>query len=222
MPSPVLRFGDFTLYCSRYQLLRKGRELRVERKPMELLILLACREGELVNRAEIAERLWSSDVFVDTDHGINSAIRKLRHLLRDDAGDPTYIQTVPGMGYRFVAKIEHLGNDGSGTNGGEDRAVAGPPDSSDREIADTDGREPPAEVGHRIRWRLYALLLLSLVVLIAMGAVAYRFVRRPPPAEASPLAGKVKAEAFATVSICMSKLWEVRRCFGLRIIRLHR
>lgn len=72
---------------------------------MELLILLASRQGQLVTRAEIAERLWSSEVFVDTEHGINTAVRKLRQLLRDDAEEPKYIHTVTGMGYRFVAAV---------------------------------------------------------------------------------------------------------------------
>jgi DNA-binding response OmpR family regulator len=105
LPSSVLRFGDFELDCGRFELRRKGQSLRLERKPMELLILLASREGRLVTRTEIAERLWSSEVFVDTEHGINTAIRKLRYLLRDDPDDPHFIQTVTGMGYRFVAPI---------------------------------------------------------------------------------------------------------------------
>jgi DNA-binding winged helix-turn-helix (wHTH) protein len=60
---------------------------------MELLILLASREGQLVTRSEIADRLWASEVFVDTEHGINTAIRKLRYLLRDDPDNPQFIQT---------------------------------------------------------------------------------------------------------------------------------
>lgn len=75
---------------------------------MELLILLSSRDGQLVTRAEIAERLWSSEVFVDTEHGINTAIRKLRHLLRDDPENPQFIQTVTGMGYRFVAPVTRI------------------------------------------------------------------------------------------------------------------
>jgi TolB-like protein/Tfp pilus assembly protein PilF len=71
---------------------------------MELLILLVSRQGQLVTRAEIAQRLWSSEVFVDTEHGINTAIRKLRYLLRDDPNSPRFIQTVTGMGYRFIAR----------------------------------------------------------------------------------------------------------------------
>jgi DNA-binding winged helix-turn-helix (wHTH) protein/Tol biopolymer transport system component len=105
LPGLIFQFGDFELDCGRFQLRRNGQLLRVERKPMELLILLASREGQLVSRGEIAERLWSSEVFVDTEHGINTAIRKLRHLLRDDAEEQRFIQTVTGMGYRFVAPI---------------------------------------------------------------------------------------------------------------------
>jgi TolB-like protein/DNA-binding winged helix-turn-helix (wHTH) protein len=72
---------------------------------MELLILLAPREGQLVTRTEIADRLWASEVFVDTEHGINTAIRKLRYVLRDDPNNPQFIQTIVGMGYRLIAPI---------------------------------------------------------------------------------------------------------------------
>jgi TolB-like protein/DNA-binding winged helix-turn-helix (wHTH) protein/Tfp pilus assembly protein PilF len=105
----VYQFGDFRLDCQRFELQLNGRAVRVERKPLELLILLASRQGQLVTRAEIAERLWSSEVFVDTEHGINTAVRKLRHLLRDDAEEPRFIQTVTGMGYRFVAAVAVTG-----------------------------------------------------------------------------------------------------------------
>ncbi len=105
MPGLIYQFGDFKLDSGRFELLRDGRALRVERKPMELLILLVSRQGQLVTRTEIAERLWSSEVFVDTEHGINTAIRKLRHLLRDDPANPQFIQTVTGKGYRFLATV---------------------------------------------------------------------------------------------------------------------
>ena len=72
---------------------------------MALLVLFASREGQLVTRAEIAERLWSSEVFVDTEHGINTAVRKLRFELRDDPDDPKFIKTITGVGYRFVAPV---------------------------------------------------------------------------------------------------------------------
>ena len=105
MSEPVFQFEEFELHCGRFQLLRKGRALRVEPKPLELLILLVSRKGYLVSRREIVEKLWENDVFVDTDHSINTAIRKLRYLLRDDSETPKYIETVTGKGYRFVATV---------------------------------------------------------------------------------------------------------------------
>ena len=105
MSALVYQFADFRLDCGGFELRYNGHSVRVERKPMELLILLASREGQLVTRAEIAQRLWSSEVFVDTEHGINTAIRKLRYLLRDDPDDARFIQTVTGMGYRFIAPV---------------------------------------------------------------------------------------------------------------------
>lgn len=105
MAGDIYQFAEFQLDCGRFELLRNGRSIRMERKPMELLILLASRQGQLVSRAEIAQRLWSSEVFVDTEHGINTAIRKLRHLLRDDPVNPRFIQTVTGKGYRFLPPI---------------------------------------------------------------------------------------------------------------------
>ncbi len=105
LPGSMFQFGNFELDCSRFELRQGGRSLRIERKPMELLILLAASEGRVVTRGEIAKRLWSSEVFVDTEHGINTAIRKLRHLLHDDPEIRDFIQTVTGMGYRFVAPV---------------------------------------------------------------------------------------------------------------------
>jgi len=80
---------------------------------MELLILLVERKGELVSREEIAERLWGKDVFLDVDHGINTAIRKVRAVLRDDPEKPRFVETVVGKGYRFAAPVT-LGNGNSG------------------------------------------------------------------------------------------------------------
>jgi len=72
---------------------------------MELLILLLERRGELVTREEIAERLWGKDVFLDVDHGINVAVRKIRVALRDDPDRPRFVETVLGKGYCFLAPV---------------------------------------------------------------------------------------------------------------------
>src|SRR5437588_6974267 len=102
MPTCIYKFGDFELDPSRFELKRNGRVQKMERMPMDLLILLAEKEGNVATRQEIVERLWGKDVFVDTEHGINTAIRKIRTSLRDDVERPRFIQTVSGKGYRFV------------------------------------------------------------------------------------------------------------------------
>src|SRR5664279_577363 len=99
------QFGEFTLDQSRYRLSRGERLLRLEKLPMELLILLVQRRGELVSREEIAKRLWSKDVFLDVDHSINTAVRKVRMALRDDPEKPRFLETVVGKGYRFAAPV---------------------------------------------------------------------------------------------------------------------
>jgi DNA-binding winged helix-turn-helix (wHTH) protein/predicted ATPase len=99
------QFDEFTLDESRYCLLRGDRVLRLEKRPMELLLLLVERRGDLVSRDEIAGKLWGKDVFVDVDHSINTAVRKVRQVLRDDPDKPRYVETVVGKGYRFAALV---------------------------------------------------------------------------------------------------------------------
>ena len=94
--------GDLELDRVAYELRRSGRALKLERIPMEILLLLVERKGQLVSREDIIERIWGKDVFLDTDNSINSAIRKIRQVLKDDPEDPTFIQTVTGKGYRFI------------------------------------------------------------------------------------------------------------------------
>jgi DNA-binding winged helix-turn-helix (wHTH) protein/Tol biopolymer transport system component len=105
VPGTVYEFGEFRLDCDRFELRHAGRSLKLEKKAMELLILMAARNGHLVTRTEIAERLWGPAVFVDTEHGINTAIRKIRQALRDDPAQPRFLQTVTGMGYRFLPVV---------------------------------------------------------------------------------------------------------------------
>src|SRR5438045_1575692 len=99
----VTKFGDFALDCDRYELLRAGTRIKLEKLPMELLILLVEKDGHLVTRQEIIERLWGSEVFLDTEHGINTAIRKIRNALGDNPEQSRFVQTVTGKGYRFIA-----------------------------------------------------------------------------------------------------------------------
>jgi TolB-like protein/DNA-binding winged helix-turn-helix (wHTH) protein/tetratricopeptide (TPR) repeat protein len=102
----VVRFGEFELDLAAYELRRHGRRVKLGRQPMDLLILLVQRPRQLVTRAEIAERLWGPDVFVDVETGLNTAISKVRQALRDTADHPAYVETVAGRGYRFIAAVD--------------------------------------------------------------------------------------------------------------------
>jgi len=88
-----------------YRLRRAGRVLKLERIPMEILLMLVEQRAQIVTRESIAERIWGKDVFLDTDNSINGAIRKIRLALRDDSEAPRFIQTVTGSGYRFIAPV---------------------------------------------------------------------------------------------------------------------
>ncbi len=102
-PDKKIRFDGFELDYSRFQLRHLGSPVRLEGLPLQLLMFLVDKRGQLVTREQIAAELWSKDVFVDVEQGINTAIRKIRRALADDADEPQYLQTVVGRGYRFVA-----------------------------------------------------------------------------------------------------------------------
>jgi TolB-like protein/DNA-binding winged helix-turn-helix (wHTH) protein len=101
----VIRFGLFALDPAAGQLTRQGANLRLPQQPMQLLAMLIERPGEILTREELRQRLWPSDVFVDFDHGLNKSIQKIRDALGDSAVSPRYIETIPRVGYRFIAPV---------------------------------------------------------------------------------------------------------------------
>ena len=103
---PSIRFGeDFELELRPRRLRRGSQVLKLERIPLEILILLLEHRGEIVSREQIEARVWGNGVFLDTDNSIRGAIRKVRQVLKDDPGAPRFIQTVTGRGYRFIAPV---------------------------------------------------------------------------------------------------------------------
>jgi eukaryotic-like serine/threonine-protein kinase len=111
MPADPLKFGDgLELDRGAYELRRAGRSLKLERIPMEILLLLVERRGQLVSRDDIIEGVWGKDVHVDTNNSINAAIRKIRQVLKDDPERPVFVQTVTGKGYRFIAPVTETGD----------------------------------------------------------------------------------------------------------------
>jgi DNA-binding winged helix-turn-helix (wHTH) protein len=114
MFADLIRFEDFELDARNYCLRRSGANLKLERIPMELLLLLVGRAGQLVTREQIIETLWGKDVYLDTENAINTAIRKIRLALGDDPAQPRFVQTVTGRGYRFIAEVIRQGSSAAG------------------------------------------------------------------------------------------------------------
>jgi TolB-like protein/DNA-binding winged helix-turn-helix (wHTH) protein/Flp pilus assembly protein TadD len=104
------RFGDFELDIDAQQLRLRGDPVRLERRPLDLLILLVSRHGHVVSREEIIAALWPANVIIDFDSGLNTLARKVRNALGDSSEQPLYIETVSGRGYRFIGKIEPITN----------------------------------------------------------------------------------------------------------------
>jgi len=105
----TLIFGAYELDLQAGVLRKDGIRLRCQEQPLQVLAALAERPGELVTREELRRRVWPQDTFVDFDHALNTAVKKIRATLNDDADAPRYIETVPRRGYRFVAPAERLG-----------------------------------------------------------------------------------------------------------------
>lgn len=156
-------FGeDFELDLRPRRLRRAGRVLKLERIPLEILLLLLEHPGQVVTREEIVARVWGNDVFLDTDNSIRGAIRKIRQVLRDDPEQPEFIQTVTGKGYRFIAPV--MG--------------PAPDDQADVATAEEEKEfraEVPVDVLEERApgiWRRYGWLILGLAAVLVL-AVAY-------------------------------------------------
>ena len=105
MPRKLPPDSGIELDLGRYELLRHGHRVKLEKKPMDLLIFLVGRRGQLVSRKEIIAKLWRSDLFIDTEPNLNNIIRKIRAALGDTSGKSRFLETVVGKGYRFVGPI---------------------------------------------------------------------------------------------------------------------
>lgn len=96
---------EVELDLGRYELRRFGRRVKLEKKPMELLIFLVGRRDQMVSREEIVKKLWRSNLFIDTERNLNNIVRKIRTALGDDSTKPRFLETVVGKGYRFIGPV---------------------------------------------------------------------------------------------------------------------
>jgi len=114
--------AEIELDLGRYEVRRRGRRVKLEKKPMDLLIFLVSRRDQLVSRDDIVAKLWRSHLFVDTETNINNIVRKIRTALGDDSGKPRFLETVVGKGYRFIGPIRVIDARRMDTDLGQDSA----------------------------------------------------------------------------------------------------
>lgn len=185
----AVRFGEFELIPSSGELWRDGSRVPLQDQPMGVLIVLITEAGSLVTRERLRDELWPGGVHVDFEHGLNTAVRRLREALGDNADTPRFIETLPRRGYRFIAPV-------SATRGGE-RPRQGTevlpfrrmtPRADELSPADPlaeDLRGDPrddGETGSGSRSRPVALVaVVALVLALAAGASLWRHRRTPPP-----------------------------------------
>ena len=171
----TFRFGPFELSEREGELRKNGIRIKLQEQPFRVLVELAANAGKAVSREELQQKLWPADTFVDFDRGLNTAIRKLRQALNDDADHPHYIETLAKRGYRFVAQVaqaEHPPQQaGEAAAVSPARAAVGPTSSS--------GLDSAVAVGRRVwPWVLAA----TAAMLVLVGAfLAWKGRNITPP-----------------------------------------
>lgn len=111
IPNSAVQFGVFEVDLRAHELRKSGMKIRIQEQPFQLLVLLLERRESVLSRQELRARLWPNGTFVDFEHGLNAAVKRLRDVLGDDANNPRFIETVPRRGYKFIAPV----NDASAT-----------------------------------------------------------------------------------------------------------
>lgn len=157
-------FGLFELDVKAAQLTRNGTNIRLPQQPLRLLSVLVESPGDIVTREQLRQRLWASNVFIDFDHGLNKSIQKLRDALGDSADSPRYIETIPRVGYRFIAPVRNKIRPPAPE--GDPQMPPVRPSESSMLPAST----PVAGAGRRgIQWVLPAASLLAICGAVSIG-----------------------------------------------------
>lgn len=170
---PLFKFSDFTVNPRARTIHKHGVRLKLHGQPFEILLLLLEGPGEVVTREELQAKLWPADTFVDFEHGVNTAIKKLRRTLGDSAGEQRFIETVPRVGYRFIASVNVVEPPAS-------TAISAPQIISEN----SGGANAPVHPTRRNRaLRLWPIFAAISIVLIVTGAylLRSRSLRSPQP-----------------------------------------
>jgi TolB-like protein/DNA-binding winged helix-turn-helix (wHTH) protein/Tfp pilus assembly protein PilF len=112
--STIFRFGDYESRSRTRELYVRGSKLKIRPQPLRVLNLLLARAGDVVTREELRRELWSSEIFVDFEHVLNTSIKEIRAVLNDSATEPRWIETLPKLGYRFIAPVEKIEPEAAG------------------------------------------------------------------------------------------------------------
>ncbi len=128
-------FGVYELDLKAGELRRQGVKVKLQEQPFQILLMLLERPGEVVTREEIQQKLWPADTFVDFEHGINAAVKRLREALGDSAENPRFVETLTRRGYRFIYPVAPVSPPAKG--GDEDIAATAAAKTGDEDIAAT-------------------------------------------------------------------------------------
>jgi Tol biopolymer transport system component/DNA-binding winged helix-turn-helix (wHTH) protein len=180
------RFGLFEANLDAMELFRRGLKVHIENQPFQILTILLEHAGEMATREELQKRLWPSHTFVDFDKSLNTAVKKLRYALGDSADNPTFIETIPRRGYRFIAPVTN-GDVESATNAAstpETSARVGGLADKDRDLSrlsvEFGGTLKPltsATQSTRLNLRVAAITSF-LVLMAALGIARWQWTRR--------------------------------------------
>ena len=182
VPPKELRFGPFELHFEGERLLRNGTGVKLQDQPLKLLLLLAEQPGRVVSRNEMRMRLWPAEAYGDFDNGLNVAIKKLRTALGDDSECPSYIETIPRRGYRFIAPVsEELLPKSDIPAGTETRSGNDATDESENQTGLTESGLEIAPFGVRqplLTRRILWMAVASTLILTGASLVAFSVHRR--------------------------------------------
>ena len=172
----TVRFGVFDANFRTQELRKQGVRVKLPQQSFQILQMLLEQPGELVTRDQLRQALWPGDTFVDFDHGVNNSIKRIRDALGDSAESPRYIETLPRLGYRFVAPVETQNSADSGTT------VLGSETSSSGAIR-TEAKRTPRSYGIRAKVLASAVVAaITLLVIISMTRVREPWLgHRSPP-----------------------------------------
>jgi DNA-binding winged helix-turn-helix (wHTH) protein len=191
----MFRFGSFELSEREGELRKNGVRIKLQEHPLQVLLELVSSAGRLVTREELQQKLWPADTFVDFDVGVNTAIRKLRQALGDDADNPRFIETLSRRGYRFVASVTEtapvptINNPAqviTETSPSIDTSLARPMDalpSTGRDWTSPGARSgsAPATILRKRKWYWVLAASCALALVIYSGVLAWRRANTAPP-----------------------------------------